>query len=103
MRGLKELVMINNSIDHEGSSELLNGLRNNMELIYLHVGDTKSEHIIKEIFHWIRLNQAGRRIFRDSNLPLSMWPQMLSRLTTDMDVLYHFLSQKPEILEPVQI
>mmetsp|Transcript_23802 Transcript_23802/g.44234 ORF Transcript_23802/g.44234 Transcript_23802/m.44234 type:complete len:470 (+) Transcript_23802:79-1488(+) len=99
MRGLKELVMINNPIDHEGSRELLQGLRNNMELVYLHVGDKKSEPILKEIFHWIRLNQAGRRIFRRSDLPLALWPRMLSRLTMDNDVLFHFLSQKPEILE----
>jgi NLR family CARD domain-containing protein 3 len=100
MRGLKELVMINNPIDHEGSTDLLNGLRRNMEIVYLQVGDSNnSQHVLKEIFHWIRLNQAGRRIFRHSNLPVSMWPQMLGRLTSDTDVLYHFLSQKPEILE----
>ncbi|KAG7359873.1 leucine rich repeat LRR-containing protein [Nitzschia inconspicua] len=100
MRGLKELVMVNNPIDQEGSTDLLNGLRRNMEIVYLQVGDSKSHHcVLKEIFHWIRLNQAGRRIFRQSNLPVSVWPQMLGRLASDTDVLYHFLSQKPEILE----
>jgi NLR family CARD domain-containing protein 3 len=98
MRGLKELVMINNPINHLGSTDLLNGLRRNMEIVYLQVGDSKSPHILKEIFHWIRLNQAGRRIFRHSNLPVAVWPLMLGRLTADKDVLYHFLSQKPEIL-----
>jgi Ran GTPase-activating protein (RanGAP) involved in mRNA processing and transport len=99
MRGLKELVMINNPINHLGSTDLLNGLRRNMEIVYLQVGDSNSPHILKEIFHWIRLNQAGRRIFRHSNLPVAVWPLMLGKLTADSDVLYHFLSQKPDILE----
>jgi NLR family CARD domain-containing protein 3 len=99
MRGLKELVIINNPINQTGSTDLLNGLRRNMEIVYLQVGDSKSPHILKEIFHWIRLNQAGRRIFRHSNLPAAVWPLMLGRLTSDTDVLYHFLSQKPDILE----
>jgi Ran GTPase-activating protein (RanGAP) involved in mRNA processing and transport len=102
MRGLKELSMTNNPIDQEGSAQLLEGLRNNVDLIYMQVGDTKSVQILKEIFHWIRLNQAGRRVFRDSNLPLAIWPYMLSRLTKDTDVMYHFLSQKPDMLEPVR-
>ena len=103
MRGLKELSMTHNPIDQEGSGQLLEGLRNNVELIYMQVGDTKSVQILKEIFHWIRLNQAGRRVFRDSNLPLALWPFMLSRLTKDTDVMYHFLSQKPELLEPSKV
>jgi Ran GTPase-activating protein (RanGAP) involved in mRNA processing and transport len=99
MRGLKELVMVNNPIDQKGSTDLLEGLRKNMEIVYLQIGDSESQHVLKEIFHWIRLNQAGRRIFRQSDLPAAIWPAMLARLTSDADVLFHFLNQKPEILE----
>ena len=99
MQGLKELIMVNNPIDKKGSSDLLDGLRKNVELIYLQIGERESEHVLKEIFHWLRLNQAGRRIFRHSNLPASTWPSMLGRVASDKDVLFHFLHQRPEIFE----
>ncbi|KAL3941305.1 MAG: hypothetical protein SGARI_000649 [Bacillariaceae sp.] len=63
MRGLKELVMLNNPIDKKGTTDLLDGLRKNVEITYLQIGDRGSLHVLKEICHWIRLNQAGRRIF----------------------------------------
>ena len=61
-----------NSIDHQGRAMLLKGLQLNMELEHLHVDDkTISEPILRKILHWIRLNRAGRRIFRETNLKLS--------------------------------
>ena len=99
MRGLKELVMIKNSIDQEGAAALLDGLRRNMELEYLHVEDKVSEPILREIVHWIRLNRAGRRIFRNTNLPAKVWPKVLSNINSDIDVLYHFLHEKPDVFQ----
>jgi Ran GTPase-activating protein (RanGAP) involved in mRNA processing and transport len=99
MRGLKELVMIKNSISQDGAAALLKGLRRNMELEYLHVEDKVSEPILREIVHWIRLNRAGRRIFRNTNLPATVWPEVLSNINCDLDVLYHFLREKPEVFQ----
>ena len=99
MRGLKELIMIKNSINHDGAEALLQGLRSNMELEYLHVEDKVSEPILREIVHWIRLNRAGRRIFRNTNLPATVWPVVLSNINSDMDVLYHFLREKPDVFQ----
>jgi Ran GTPase-activating protein (RanGAP) involved in mRNA processing and transport len=99
MRGLKELVMIKNSIDQDGAAALLKGLRQNMELEYLHVEDKVSEPILREIVHWIRLNRAGRRIFRNTNFPAKVWPKVLSNINYDIDVLYHFLREKPDVFQ----
>ena len=101
MRGLKELVMTKNSINHNGADALLKGLRSNMELEYLHVEDKVSEPILREIVHWIRLNRAGRRIFRNTNLPSTLWPTVLSRISKvdDIDCLFFFLSQKPDVFQ----
>lgn len=99
MRGLKELIIVKNSIDLEGRSALLDGLRFNMELECLHVEDQNiSEPIVREIIHWISLNRAGRRIFRHTNLPNNLWPTVLARINRDVDVLHHFLVEKPDML-----
>jgi Ran GTPase-activating protein (RanGAP) involved in mRNA processing and transport len=97
MRGLKELVMTKNSVDHKGVEALLQGLRFNMELEYLHVEDKVSTPTLREIVFWIRLNRAGRRIFRNTGLQSTLWPKVLSRVNHDMDVLFHFLSEKPDV------
>jgi Ran GTPase-activating protein (RanGAP) involved in mRNA processing and transport len=99
MNGLKELILVKNSIDHAGAAALLQGLRFNVELEYLHVEEKVSEPISQEMFHWIRLNKAGRRIFRQANsVPGSLWPRVYGRISADVNVLFHFLSEKPEVL-----
>lgn len=99
MNGLKELILIKNSIDHAGAATLLQGLRFNVELEYLHVEEKVSEPISLEMFHWIRMNKAGRRIFRQANsVPRPLWPCVYGRISNDADVLFHFLSEKPEVL-----
>jgi Ran GTPase-activating protein (RanGAP) involved in mRNA processing and transport len=99
MNGLKELILVKNSIDHAGATALLQGLRSNVELEYLHVEEKVSEPISREIVHWIRLNKAGRRIFRQiNNVPGHIWPRVYGRISADADVLFHFLREKPEVL-----
>ena len=75
-------------------------LKHNMDLEYLHVEDKVSEPILKEIVHWIRLNKAGRRIFRGDNIPLTLWPHVLARISTDVDAIFHFLTEKPDVMRP---
>ena len=100
MHGLKELILAKNEITTEGSMALLNGIRNNVEIEYLHVHDTLSEPVSKEIVHWIRLNKAGRRIFRKTNAVQSaLWPNVYGRLSSNYDMLYHFIKEKPDIMD----
>ncbi len=101
MRGLKELVINRNLIDKVGTSALLNGLRRNMDLQHLHIEDRVSTQVLREIIHCIRLNRAGRRVFRDSSVPLTLWADILSNfnVNVDLDVLYHFISEKPDVFQ----
>lgn len=98
MNGLKELMLSKNKIDHLGTAALLEGLRHNVELEYLHVEDTFSEPLSKEIVYWIRLNKAGRRLFRHPNVPSTLWPVVYGRISRDFEALFHFLSEKPEVV-----
>jgi len=100
MRSLKELILTKNMINSEGGSLLLEGLRTNMELEYLHIEDSDlSQPVLKQLSHWIRLNQAGRRIFRDTNLYLGLWAHVLAKVNDEAEVLFHFLNEKPEFLQ----
>jgi NLR family CARD domain-containing protein 3 len=101
MNGLKELILVKNDITHVGAIALLNGLRENVELEYLHVVDDTaiSQPVAREIIHWIRLNKAGRRIFRQPNeVHPSLWPLIYERVSAESDMLYYFLSENPDVL-----
>lgn len=98
MEGLRELVLNKNNIDRNGLQALLVAIRSNVELEYLQVDERPSEPVSREIGHWIRLNKAGRRIFRKSNVSNQLWPHVYGRISSDCDVLFHFLKQKPEVL-----
>ena len=79
---------------------MLAGLRTNMELEYLHIEDSDlSQPILTELAHWIGLNQAGRRIFRETNLDVGLWAQVLAKVNNEPNVLFHFLTEKPEFLQ----
>jgi Ran GTPase-activating protein (RanGAP) involved in mRNA processing and transport len=97
MSGLKELIMNKNSITSVGSSALLEALQSNAEIEYMNVEDKPSEPASKEILYWLRLNKAGRRIFRHANVPCSLWPRIYARLSNDPVALFYFIQQRPEI------
>ena len=105
MQGLKELILSKNMIDPIGATHLLKGLRSNVELEYLHLEDgggrsLSSLPVHKEISHWIRLNKAGRRIFRHTNnVPHPIWAMVYGRVTADSNTLFHFLTSSPDVLE----
>jgi hypothetical protein len=100
MRGLRELILTKNAIDRQGAALLLAGLRTNMELEYLHIEDSElSQPVLTELSHWIRLNQAGRRIFRETKLESALWSHVLAKVNNEANILYHFLTEKPEFLQ----
>lgn len=101
MRGLQDLILIRNRIDMEGIRTLSEGLRANMELEYLHVDEKVSEPVLREIIYWIRLNRAGRRVVRDTQFPINLWPDLLSHsnIRSNPDVMHYFMSEKPDLLE----
>jgi len=89
MHGLKELILSKNTIGKDGGLALLEGLRTNVELEYLSVDESNlMEPISREILHWIRLNKAGRRIFRKPNLvPNSLWSNVYGRVSSDTNAV----------------
>jgi hypothetical protein len=91
--------MIKNCIAQDGAAALLKDLRFNMELEYLHVEDKVPEPILSEIVHCSRLNRAGRRIFRNTNLSTNVCPAVLFNINADMDVRYPFLREKPDVFQ----
>jgi Ran GTPase-activating protein (RanGAP) involved in mRNA processing and transport len=97
MTGLKELTLNKNGIGTAGLAALLEALRHNVDLEYLHVVEQLSEPVSQQIVHWIRLNRAGRRIFRQTNtVHHHLWPVVYARVKEETDILYHFLKNKPE-------
>ena len=128
MLGLKELVLSKNNISTDGATALLHGLRSNVELEYLHVDEKLSGLITNEIMNYIRLNKAGRRIFRAHNtVPDALWSNVYGRISGDVETvcvvsgcslfrflapcfgwvspnprlvlqLYQFLTEKPDVI-----
>lgn len=99
---LQTLIISRNKISKSEIDSLLCGLRQNMELEKL-VVEEKWNHdsSLREIVHWTRLNRAGRKIFRDDSLPLSLWAEVFStfNINVDLNVMYHFISHKPEAFQ----
>jgi hypothetical protein len=58
--------------------------------------------IAREVVHWVRLNKAGRRISRHTNtVPDPLWSRVYGRISHDSNVLFHFLTEKPDMVLPV--
>ena len=89
MSALKEFILSKNDFDQNGASALLRGLRSNVELEYLNVEDKVSDSfVLREIVHWMRLNKAGRRIFRTRNtVPRPLWSYVYGRISDDSDTV----------------
>ena len=102
MRGLKELIMIKNTFGQDGAIKLLSGLRFNLDLEHLQVEEKCcSPKVLHEMAHWIKLNRAGRKIFRETNLDQGSWSRILAKslINRDLDVLFHFLTEKPDVFQ----
>ena len=97
--GLKDLILIRNMIDEAGASAILKGIEGNMEIEYLGLADVLSTPVLRDIVYWIRLNRAGRRIFRCDKAGHSLFPLVLSKNNDDNEVLFHFLQQKPDLFK----
>jgi Ran GTPase-activating protein (RanGAP) involved in mRNA processing and transport len=97
MRGLKELQLSKNNIDQVGILPLVTSLRSNVDLEYLSIEEKVNEPMTREILQLLRLNKAGRRIFRESNgVPTFLWPYVYSRISLEPNILYHFVNERPD-------
>lgn len=85
---LKQLNIAKNGIGLSGTSSLLQGLRSNVELEFLDLDEQAlPTPVTQELSNYIRLNRAGRRIFRASNVPNALWPYIYGRISGDVDMV----------------
>ncbi|KAL7579831.1 hypothetical protein ACA910_004845 [Epithemia clementina (nom. ined.)] len=99
MMFLKELILTSNIILEKGGTALMEGLVHNVNLEYLLLDGKMHEITSREIARLIRLNRAGRRVFRqDDKVNPSLWPSIYGRFSRESDIVHYFVREKPEIL-----
>jgi Ran GTPase-activating protein (RanGAP) involved in mRNA processing and transport len=60
--------------------------------------DFEGKELKSKVNYLLRLNRGGRRALTETSLPPSLWPTILGRSSTDKDVLFFFLREKPDVL-----
>lgn len=104
MKGLKQL-NVGDYFDNEGARALRESIKINTELEVLYMESVlfDDEAMERDVDFYIRLNRAGRRLFRQVDFPMSLWPGVLSRADQfnldGPDVLFHILREKPDLFE----
>lgn len=95
---LKELSLNCNQIASKVCQALVDTLHCNFSIKQIKLGatltDTFSEERM-EIEYLLKLNCGGRYLLKQNDLPCAIWPNVLSR--SDQDLIYTFLSGKPEL------
>ncbi|GKY96934.1 hypothetical protein MPSEU_000652400 [Mayamaea pseudoterrestris] len=99
MRGLKELILNKNTMTELGGDALLDALQCNTEIEYLTATDDSRAD--RRMVPWFRLNKAGRRIFKDENVPSALWSKVYSKAASDANSLYFFVKARPEAMPVV--
>jgi hypothetical protein len=80
-------------------------LETNMTLMYLSTPQLPSllhnmDEQWKKVEYYLRLNRAKRRILvAEPQVPLSFWSIVLGQSSSDPDVAFHLLQQRPDIVE----
>jgi len=107
IHGLKNLDVYDlNALTSQCTGTFLEALERNTELetVDLQVADnTANEGLVDEIMpkvrHQLALNRGGKRILKyEGHVPSSLWPRILARSSNNLDVIYHFLREKPDVL-----
>jgi len=104
MKGLKQL-NVGDYFDNDGVRVLKDNIKLNMELEVLYMESVlyDDEVIERDVDFYIRANRAGRRLFRHTDFPLTLWSNVLARANQfnqdGPDVLYYLLREKPDLFE----
>jgi Ran GTPase-activating protein (RanGAP) involved in mRNA processing and transport len=97
MLGIKHLFLYQNPIDEGGCKALLEGLKGNVSLVNFGV-EKRFLPSCDELSFYIKLNRAGRRALRETNVPDGLWSTILSsRATMNPDAIFYLLLQKPDL------
>lgn len=105
--GLSEMKALR-SLYVDGDMEELGGvvldsLQRNVTLRYLWTDRTAllvdGDRTWRMVEHYLRLNRCKRRALTENSLPLSLYPRILEEVHGNPSLIYHFLRQKPELVE----
>ena len=95
---LRCLRLNGNPLSESGLGALRTLLSSNCTLCHLALSsETKALGLVSEINLLVRANKAGRSMLSLSP-PLALWPRVLARCGSDVDVLFFFLQSKPELV-----
>ena len=84
-----------------GSLHLLNALSINDVLQDLHLEGSSCSHLptLERLTYYLRLNRAGRRIFRTHEWMTSLWPLLLERISDEPDLVWYFVREQPDLVQ----
>jgi hypothetical protein len=74
-------------------------LEGNTTLLVLNTKATDMEHTV--INHLLGRNRAGRRMLQEYAMQVSMWPLILGRISNQVDHLFFFCQEKPDLFMKV--
>eukprot|EP00541_Cyclophora_tenuis_P003959 CAMPEP_0116542080 /NCGR_PEP_ID=MMETSP0397-20121206/826_1 /TAXON_ID=216820 /ORGANISM="Cyclophora tenuis, Strain ECT3854" /LENGTH=261 /DNA_ID=CAMNT_0004066067 /DNA_START=41 /DNA_END=826 /DNA_ORIENTATION=- len=94
---LRKLAMLRNPVgENNGMLETLRHYNRTLQDLSL---DTP--YMAKETVFWFQWNMEGRKMVAESNLPWSLWPHILARVSGhyhERSIVFGFLSSKPELM-----
>lgn len=91
---------------HEIADGFVEGIHcnTNLESIRFHRdNEAVPEHaaaIVPQVEHLLKLNRAGRKIPKSTNVPSALWPRVLAKSSKGPDVLFFFLREKSTDIVP---
>ena len=96
-KAMKRLKISGNLIQNAGPFCV--ALESNTTLLILNTEATDVEHAFIESL--LGRNRAGRRMLQECSLQVSMWPLVLGRISNQVDHLFFFCQEKPDLFMKV--
>lgn len=97
---LCRLYLGRNNITNVGAMALLQGLESNVSLMELHLDGNVdiSQELVDRIDYLVKANQFGRYLLRqEGHLPAAFWPHLLGRVRKEPNLVYFFVTSKPDL------
>ena len=108
MKGLKKILLADNSVGEEGALALAHALRFNMTLEECDIGGRLRcpLDVLEDLDYYLDLNWGGRRILADEDFSLALWPNVIERAASQAGALgrnhldiINYMIQGPALLQ----
>ena len=96
---LLQLDVTSNNITEQGAHYLAGALKKNVTCGELLIGGNRVGEELEPIHHYAKLNKAGRKLLTDRKAPIGVWAWALAKAAKDEDILFHFLQNKPDLIQ----